>query len=84
MLLTLALLVAPPLAVPAPAAEEKRICRRARTTGSRLPEKPICKTKAEWDEFNKANQADLAKRERDTMNTGGYNSGIDSGRLNLD
>ena len=86
MFVTLALLAAAATpqtevvpAAPVVAAPEKKICRRPKTTGSRLPERPLCHTKAEWAEILQVNQNDLARRERDTMNTSGNNAGIDSG-----
>ncbi len=35
--------------------EEKKICRRDGVTGSRLPTKRTCRTKAEWDAINNKN-----------------------------
>lgn len=83
MFLTLALLAAAPVTQAAPPApEEKKICRRPATTGTRMAAKPVCRTKAEWAEYNRSSENAVSRRERDTMNTGGYNAGIDSGRFN--
>ncbi|MEN3748027.1 hypothetical protein TPR58_12700 [Sphingomonas sp. HF-S3] len=48
-------------AAPAPAAKaEKKICRSAAPTGSRLKGKSTCHTAAEWREINEANAANAS------------------------
>lgn len=34
------------------AAEEKKVCRKVEKTGSRIGEKKVCKTQAEWDRID--------------------------------
>ena len=36
---------------------DKKICRRTKTTGTRMATKPECHTKAEWKAIDDANQA---------------------------
>ena len=43
-----------PSSTPAPAAE-KKFCRREVATGSMMPGKPVCHTKAEWNAIDTAN-----------------------------
>lgn len=43
-----------PAATPMPAAE-KKTCRRETPTGSFMPGKPVCHTKAEWKEIDGSN-----------------------------
>ena len=51
-----------PAAAAPPPADERKICRKEQSTGSRLGGKRICHTKAEWDEIaaNSRNDIDSA------------------------
>lgn len=42
---------------PAPKPAEPKICRRVESTGPRAIEERVCKTAAEWDADERANQA---------------------------
>lgn len=59
MLLSLALFAAVPAVQDAAPSQkpkkEMRICRRLGTTGSRMDERRVCKTKAEWAQIDAAN-----------------------------
>ncbi len=61
MMISVALLLASGLAAggedaPAPPpAPAKKICRPMQLTGSIMPARPLCKTKAEWEAFDRGN-----------------------------
>ena len=57
-------------AAPTPAKAEKKSCRSSGTTGSIMPGKRVCHTRAEWDQIDGANQAQN-DRLHDTMHTAG-------------
>jgi hypothetical protein len=59
MLLFAAAQEAAPPAVPAapPPPAEKKVCRSERTTGSNLPGKRTCRTRAQWDAIDRAANA---------------------------
>lgn len=40
---------------PAPAPEQKKICRRETSTASRLDVRKTCRTRAEWEALDRAN-----------------------------
>lgn len=51
---------------------DKKICQRVEETGSRLGDKRICKTRAEWAAERQESRNELERAQR--------NVGIDSGR----
>jgi len=42
-------------------APERKICRSADDTSSRIRRKPDCRTKAQWDEIDRQNEAALGQ-----------------------
>lgn len=46
---------------------EKEICKSQKPTGTRLAKKKICKTKAEWDEFNRLQREETDQMQRNDM-----------------
>lgn len=49
-------------APPAQPVEPKKICRRETSTSSRLDVKRVCKTRAEWDAQEQAEQQNLRRQ----------------------
>jgi hypothetical protein len=75
MLLTsaflLSLAAAPvPAEQPAKPEAEKKICKVAVSTGSRMARGKVCKTQAQWDEDRENNLEDARRRSNTTESTG--------------
>ncbi len=47
---------------------EKKICRSITITGSRIPQRKLCKTKADWDATTEQTQDEMRDRQRSTRN----------------
>jgi hypothetical protein len=45
----------------------KQICKADNPTGTRVSSKKICKTKAEWDEFNRQQRADAQRIQNNAL-----------------
>lgn len=45
----------------------KQICKADNPTGTRVSSKKICKTKAEWDEFNRQQRLDAQRIQNNAM-----------------
>jgi len=47
---------------------EKKICRSIIITGSRIPQRKVCKTKTDWDATTEQTQDEMRDRQRSTRN----------------
>lgn len=84
-IVALFVLSAPAMAQETPAApekpkEEKKICRAGQSTGTIIPPKRICHTKAEWNQIDGANRGNTERFNDQMKGGGGFNGSGRSGR----
>lgn len=62
-LLSVALAETNPAAAPATVKtdDDREICKSDKPTGTRVSAKKVCKTKAEWEEYNRQQRADAQR-----------------------